>query len=52
MKHLKKFNESNSHDEECVKKVKIEYPDYNIEYKQFTQGFVPNAFVIRITLRN
>lgn len=38
--------------EECVKKVKIEYPDYNIEYKQFTQGFVPNAFVIRITLRN
>lgn len=37
--------------EECVKKVKIEYPDYNIEYKQFIQGFVPNAFVIRFTLK-
>jgi len=37
--------------EECSKKVKIEYPDYNIEYKQFTQGFVPNAFVIRFTLK-
>jgi hypothetical protein len=35
--------------EECVKKVKIEYPDYNIEYKQFIQGFVPNVFVIRFT---
>jgi hypothetical protein len=33
--------------EECVKKVKIDYPDYIIEYKQFTQGFVPQAFVIR-----
>jgi|688.fasta_scaffold1331807_2 hypothetical protein len=37
--------------EECVKKVKIEYPDYNIEYKQFIQGFVPNVFVIRFTLK-
>ena len=37
--------------EECVKKVKIQYPDYNIEYKQFIQGFVPNAFVIRFTLK-
>ena len=37
--------------EECVKKVKIEYPDYNIEYKQFYQGFVPNAFVIRFTVK-
>jgi len=37
--------------EECIKKVKIEYPDYNIEYKQFIQGFVPNAFVIRFTLK-
>ena len=35
--------------EECVKKVKIEYPDYNIEYKQFIQGFVPQVFVIRFT---
>jgi hypothetical protein len=35
--------------EECVKKVKIEYPDYLIEYKQFTQGFVPNVFLIRFT---
>ena len=35
--------------EECIKKVKIEYPDYNIEYKQFIQGFIPNAFVIRFT---
>ena len=37
--------------EECIKKVKIEYPDYNIEYKQFIQGFIPNAFVIRFTLK-
>ena len=37
--------------EECVKNVKIEYPDYNIEYKQFIQGFVPNVFVIRFTLK-
>ena len=37
--------------EECVKKVKIEYPDYNIEYKQFTQGFVPQVFVVRFTLK-
>ena len=37
--------------EECVKKVKIDYPDYHIEYKQFTQGFVPNAFVIRFTVK-
>jgi hypothetical protein len=37
--------------EECVKKVKIDYPDYIIEYKQFTQGFVPQAFVIRFTLK-
>lgn len=33
--------------EECVKKVKIEYPDYNIEYKQYIQG----VFVIRFTLK-
>ena len=37
--------------EECVKKVKIEYPDYNIEYKQYIQGFVPQVFVIRFTLK-
>jgi hypothetical protein len=37
--------------EECAKKVKIQYPDYNIEYKQFTQGFVPQVFVIRFTLK-
>lgn len=37
--------------EECVKKVKIEYPDYKIEYKQFTQGFVPQVFVVRFTLK-
>jgi hypothetical protein len=36
--------------EDCVNKVKIEYPDYIIEYKQFTQGFVPNVFVVKITL--
>lgn len=36
--------------EEAVKKVKINYPDYNIEYKQYIQGFVPNVFVIRFTL--
>jgi hypothetical protein len=35
--------------EECVKKIKITYPDYKIEYKQFIQGFVPNAFVVRFT---
>ena len=37
--------------EECVKKVKIDYPNYNIEYKQFIQGFVPKAFVIRYTVK-
>ena len=37
--------------EECIKKIKIEYPDYTMEYKQFIQGFVPNAFVVRITLK-
>jgi len=37
--------------EECVKKIKIDYPDYNIEYKQFTQGFVPQVFVVRFTLK-
>ena len=37
--------------EECAKKMKIQYPDYNIEYKQFTQGFVPQVFVVRFTLK-
>lgn len=36
--------------EECVKKMKIEYPDYYIEYKLYTTGFNPYVFRIRITL--
>ncbi len=36
--------------EDCINKVKIEYPNYKIEYKQFTTGFIPNVFVIRITI--
>ena len=38
--------------EECVKKVKIGYPDYIIEYKQYIQGFVPQVFVLRFTLKS
>lgn len=36
--------------EECVKKIQIQYPDYSIEYKQYTTGFNPQVFTIRITL--
>jgi hypothetical protein len=37
--------------EECVKKIQIQYPDYSIEYKQYTSGFNPQVFSIRITLK-
>lgn len=36
--------------EECAKKMEIEYPDYDIEYKLYTTGFNPHVFTIRITL--
>lgn len=34
--------------EESVNKLKIEYPDYKVEYKLYTQGFDPNVFTVRI----
>ena len=36
--------------EESVNKLKIEYPDYKVEYKLFKQGLDPNVFTIRIEL--
>ena len=36
--------------EESVNKLKIEYPDYKIEYKLYTQGFNPNVFMVRISI--
>jgi len=35
--------------EDCVKKVRIDYPDYKIEYRQFTQLYKANVFLIRFT---
>jgi len=36
--------------EESVNKLKIEYPDYEVEYKLYTQGFNPNVFSVRISI--
>lgn len=36
--------------EESVNKLKIEYPDYKVEYKLYTQGFNPNVFTVRISI--
>lgn len=36
--------------EESVNKLKIEYPDYKVEYKLYTQGFDPNVFTVRISI--
>jgi len=34
--------------EESIKKLRIEYPDYQVQYKQYTSGFIPFVFTIRI----
>ena len=34
--------------EESVNKLKIEYPEYEVEYKLYTEGFNPNVFTVRI----
>ena len=36
--------------EESVNKLKIEYPDYKVEYKLYTQGFNPDVFTVRISI--
>ena len=36
--------------EESLNKLKIEYPDYKVVYKIYTQGFNPDVFTVRISI--